>query len=169
MTVVWLALGLVAGGVAGYVALPPFLARPPATTAMLFPADRAAVPAPRRLDELIEAARAAALRVRPAAGGYDVLSQPPALRDHVVQVRVPNPDRISLDAIAIGDSGSYDLIFSVVLALVPLYGPIELAESEGTFVIDGTKDQHELREAKAARVSAKVRALVTRLRQGGNR
>jgi hypothetical protein len=161
---VWLALGVIAGFAIGFVLVPLLARRPPITKATVRPAD-GAEPLPRRLDELIEAARAAALRIRVRPDGFDVLGQPPAVRDHVIGIHVTDAARVTLSSLRITDTGEYDLIFHATLALVPVFGPIMLTTGDGEiYRVDGTQNQHELRNERAGRVTAKLRDVLSRMR-----
>jgi hypothetical protein len=163
MIVGWLAIGVVAGYLVGVVAIPRLARRPPGARVTIREAGDAA-PRTRRLDELIEAASAAALRIRIRPNGFDVRAQSSGYREHVVAVRVEDAARVTLASLQITDTGGYDLIFTLALALVPLYGPLTIAEADGQrFQVDGTRDQHELRHERAARVTARLRDVVSRL------
>lgn len=160
----WLVLGAIAGFGVGFLVTPVLARRQPTGKATLRPAD-GAEPAARRLDEMIEAARAAALRIRVRPDGFDVLEQPPAFRDHAIGLHVHDAARVTLSSIKITDTGSYDLIFTAVLALVPLFGPITLVATDGEiYRVDGTQNHHDLRSERAGRVTAKLRDVMSRLR-----
>jgi hypothetical protein len=161
---VWIALGLVAGFGLGFVLVPVLARRQPVAKATVRPAD-GAEPPPRHLDELIEAARAAALRIRVRPDGFDVLGQPPQFRDHVIGIHVVDTARVTLSSLRITDTGEYDLIFHATLALVPMFGAITLTAGDGEiYRVDGTRNQHELRNERAGRVTAKLRDVMSRMR-----
>ncbi|HWU88648.1 MAG TPA: hypothetical protein VN253_15375 [Kofleriaceae bacterium] len=116
------------------------------------------------LEQLIEAVRAAALRVELTADGFNVLSQPPSRFDHIVGVRVLDPTRVGMTTLQLTYSGSYPLAFHVVLALVPVLGPLAIMINEERVVVDGCKNVHELTNAHARYVRARIRERVAAAR-----
>lgn len=160
----WIALGVIAGFGLGVLVVPVLARRPVLSTRAKIRAAEG-TETPHRLDELIEAARAAALRIRVRADGFDVIEQPPAFRDHVIGVRVSDAARVTPTSLRFTDTGSYDLVFHAVLALVPVFGALTLTADDGeVYRIDGTQNQHELRNERAGRVTAKLRDVMARMR-----
>ncbi len=109
------------------------------------------------LDQLIEASCAAALRVELTTNGFNVLSQPPSRSDHVVSVRVLDPARVSVATLQLTYDGSYPLAFHVVLALVPVLGPLTIMIDDERVVVDGGKNVHELTNEHARRLRVRMR------------
>jgi hypothetical protein len=109
------------------------------------------------LDELVEAARAAALRVRTMHDGFDVLSQPSSRIDRVVSVRVRDRAPASAATIGFTYDGSYPLALHVLVALAPVLGPMALMLDGDRIVIDGTKDVHDVTNEHARFVRARIR------------
>ncbi len=104
------------------------------------------------LDDLIEAARAAALRVEPVVGGFDVRTQPPSPTEYVVRVRTRDPSHATPEDIELSHQRSYLTVVPVVLALSQALGPLEVELDDFWETVDGSLDQHELIHAHATRV-----------------
>ncbi len=115
------------------------------------------------LDDVTEAARAAALRVVPKAHGFDVLSQPPTARDRVVSVRVPDPARVTASTLELSYDGSYPDVFPVVLALASVFGPLTVIIDDAQVLVDGEQDEHALVNAHAKWIRARARARMERV------
>lgn len=109
------------------------------------------------LEQLIEAVRAAALRVELTTNGFNVLSQPPSRSDHVVCVRVRDPMRVSVATLGLTYDGSYPLAFHVALALRSVFGPLTIMIDDERVVVDGSKNVHELTNAHARHIRARIR------------
>jgi hypothetical protein len=127
------------------------------------PGDRSAT-----LDQLVEAARAAALRIEPTTHGFNVLSQPRSRFDHLVEVRVLDPARASAATMQLTYDGSYALAFHVVLALVPVFGPLTIMTltimiDGHRVVVDGSANVHELTNAHARHLRAGYRGIFAAL------
>lgn len=118
-------------------------------------------PTPTTLDEVIETARAAALRVVPRDDGFYILSQPPALhgRDNVFCVRSLARSNVTASALQFYYDKSYPLALHAVVALVPALGPMLVTLDDDQIIVDGSEDQHELTNAHAKFIRAKIRAL----------
>lgn len=84
--------------------------------------------------------------------------------EHVVTVRIADPDRVPIEAIELADSGHDTLVFELALALVPLYGPLIVTEAMwGAFLVDGKKPAPALQDERGERIRAMARGIQERL------
>jgi hypothetical protein len=113
------------------------------------------------LVDLIEAVRAAALRVEPHVNGFDLVDQLTSadVPDRLT-VSVPDPKAVTVASLRCGETASLDLPFELALALVPLYGKLTLVLDSGVYDIDGTQDRHALVRELSRRQTAKMRELL---------
>lgn len=153
MIVAWVGAGVLLGYLAGRV---PRAARTPAKSFAVNLGAREARTA--RLDDLIEAARAMALRIERHHDGYTVFEQlgPPA----TLTVQVADPESVTVPAVRLSMTTSLTLPFSVALALVPVFGPLTLVFDGEVFEVDGSRDQHALTRELSRRFTARARTLL---------
>lgn len=114
------------------------------------------------LDRVIDAARAGALRIVVQTNGFDVLSQPPAVRDRIVSARVVDPAKVSWATLMLTYDKDYVLALEAVLALVPVLGQATLTLDGDRIVVDGRLDSHELTNAHAKFIRGKIRERMSR-------
>jgi hypothetical protein len=121
----------------------------------------------RSLADLIEATRAAALRVDPRVDGFDLVDQltSDGTPDRLT-VRVTDPKAVPAASLRCGDTASLDLPFELAVALVPLYGPLTLVLDSGVYEVDGTKDRHALVRELSRRQTERMREALARVRPG---
>jgi hypothetical protein len=115
---------------------------------------------PSTLDRVLDAARAGALRVTAQNDGFDVLSQPPAAYDRIVSARVVDAAQVSWATLVLTYDQSYVLALEVLLSLVPVLGPVTLTLDGDRIDIDGRLDAHELTNAHAKFMRARLRERV---------
>jgi hypothetical protein len=111
-----------------------------------------------RLEDMIEAARAMALRIERHHDGYTVFEQlgPPGQ----LTVQVADPEHVTVPAVQLSMTTSLTLPFSVALALVPVFGPLTVVFDGEVFEVDGSRDQHALQRELSRRFTARARTLL---------
>jgi hypothetical protein len=126
---------------------------------------RAAPPAPKELPSLktlaAEIQKSAGLRVALEAEAIEVRR---ARRARPLVLEVQNPKRVRPEEIAV-ETAEARLAMEVILALVPLLGPVELELDDTSIAIDGAKSADALEKEWEARAVEVTQARVDALRR----
>ncbi|MEO8703734.1 MAG: hypothetical protein ABI867_27030 [Kofleriaceae bacterium] len=112
------------------------------------------------LAEIIEAMRAAAIRIERRTGGFDVIDQLDASGNTRIEVRVSDPQRVAVGSLAAETSRGGGQVFAIALVMVSLYGPLKLAMGDEVYDVDGTLDMHELTRELSRRQTARMKQLL---------
>jgi len=156
IAVVWILGGLTVGLVLGGITRAPSQRDRGKARAMSLAGSSEAVCS---LDDIVEALRAAALRVIPRLDGVTIIDQ---IGDGVdrLELRVADPKRVTISTLHCAPTPSSDLPFSVAIALTSVFGPLQLTCDTDTFEVDGTKDRHAMMRELSRRNSEKLEALL---------
>ena len=107
------------------------------------------------LDELRAAVGAAGLAVEVGAGELRLRRGNERLR-----VAISDPQRVTLASLDVFQSGCESLEYELALALVPIFGPIQLVDANfGASAIDGSRDPAALMAERRERLKAIARAI----------
>lgn len=102
--------------------------------------------ATKTLGEVVELVRVGGLDPRVCPGGFDLVAG-----EGTLTVRVADAATVRLADLKIVYGGA-DLVIELALALAVAYGPIVVTEMLGQYVVEGTLDANQLREAEQDRI-----------------
>lgn len=97
------------------------------------------------LEQVLEAARAAALPIETIENGFDVFVQPwtAGVRRRAIRVRSWDRRNVTPASLTVTCTAPVG-VFPFLLALVPLFGALEIRIGDERIVVDGTKDHLDL-------------------------
>lgn len=158
MSALELILGLVTGAGVGTWFAGSLMRRRPTLAVTL----RCPDAVPRSFEEVLAAVRAAALAVElRGTGGFLLHEQPRHATGDVLLAVADDAARVTPASLRVTSSDTWNLPGLLALALVPLFGAIDVTCQGETFRVDGTLDRLGLRRAQKERLDAKLARLTS--------